>query len=104
MVLSKLIDKSDNLKLGKCCKNLDNLNFARKNKNSRKSTESKNSAVMDLLKANFCLDIFIPNTSKWRLCSDKASHISKLQLQIEYNILLSNTGKKNTSIISIVIN
>ena len=102
LVLSKLIDKNDNLKEGKCCKNIEFLNFesGRKNQKSKISAKSANIAIINILKANFCLDIFIPDVSKWRLCSDKASHISKLQLQIEYNIIRSNSGKNNASILS----
>lgn len=57
---------------------------------------------MDIFNANYCLEIVIPNEARWRLCSDQAKQISKLQLQIEYNILLSTTGKKDTSIICFI--
>lgn len=103
IILSKLVDnKIDNLSQGKCCANINFVNFAttRKSKRSFKKPASK-TVIMDILRANYCLDIFIPNEVRWRLCSDKAKHISKLQLQMEYNILLSSTGKKDSSIISI---
>lgn len=53
-----------------------------------------------MIKANYCLEILIPNEARWRVCSDKAKDISKLQLQIEFNILRRKTGKKSSSMIS----
>jgi len=49
-----------------------------------------NLVIMDINKANFCLEIFAENEAKWRLCSDKSSRIMKLQMQIQFNIVLSS--------------
>lgn len=93
--------KLDNLRQGKCCHNINFVNFASARKSKKfKRPATNNPVAMDILRANFCLDILIQNEARWRLCSDQAKHISKLQLQIEYNIILSTTGKKDSSIIS----
>ena len=95
--------KIDNLSQGKCCNNIIYIHFARKSKKPYKQLTSVNHSIIAILKANYCLEILVPNEARWRLCSDKAKYISKLQLQIQYNILLSTTGSKDLKLISIFL-
>ena len=54
----------------------------------------KSKGILNLLKANHCIEILIPNKSRWRICSNKQKSIYKLHRQISFNILkLFNKNK-----------
>lgn len=46
--------------------------------------------------ANFCIQLFIPEEARWRICSEKKSYIKRLHLKIIYNVikLKSKNNKK----------
>ena len=53
---------------------------------------------MNILDSNYCLEIYVPNENRWRICSNKHNSINKLHMQIAYNIMLLNNKKKKANL------
>ena len=91
--------KVDNLKTGKCCENVKKKTFE-----SYKALSSDNeSTLINLLKANYCLEIKAQDIGHWRLCSDKQNEIDQLHLKLIYAILKTK-NKKNKEVLGKFIN
>jgi carbonic anhydrase len=90
--LDKLFDKSsDNIAKGKCCKNVVLREFKGCQGNCPKRSSPN---VPNEISSNFCVDIHTNTGNMFRICSDNISEITKLQTQINYNIIKLNSKNK----------
>lgn len=87
--LKKIINnRLDNIDTGKCCVNIEKRTFP-----SAKGGSSNENPIMNIYKANNCLEIKAQDLAYWRLCTDKQNVISQLHLKLIYNILKTNKKK-----------
>ncbi len=94
--LEKIVDSNfDNPPLGKCCYNIMYRNYQTSiNQKMASISKYKHKGIQNILRANHCIEILVPNKSRWRICSNKHNSIYKLHTQISYNILM-HFNKKN---------
>ena len=97
MKISKIIDKRiDNIPSGKCCNNIKYIKFTPKILTSSKKaplfTKTKVSKKITLENANYCIEIFAPNISRWRICSIAPIDVYRLHLKLIFSII---KGKSN---------
>lgn len=71
---------------------------------SKSSKELKKSKVSPRLAANFCLDIWVPEEARWRICSTTQDKISKLHMKLLFNILEQQFKGKASLIASALAN
>ena len=50
------------------------------------------------LQANYCINIFIPDEARWRICSDQKLEIKKLQMKLIFNVL-RNRSKNDKNVL-----
>lgn len=90
--INKLIHpKLDKIKKGKCCENIKSKNFSAKL--ARYHALKNNITGNNILTSNYCLELLVPGSIKWRVCSDKLPLILKLQTMLTYSIIKSNNKK-----------
>ena len=94
--LAKIVDpKNDNPKIGKCCFNILYHNFAKGiNRKKTSKFKVKNTGIMNILDANYCIEVLVRKEAHWRICSNKAISINKLHMQIAYKIMKMSNKKK----------
>jgi hypothetical protein len=70
------------------CRNNCNKNpLLSSSKSKRQIRKAKGSAKS---KANFCIDLFVPEEARWRICHSSQDRISQLQMKLIYYTLNSN--------------
>jgi hypothetical protein len=94
--IEKIVDTNfDNPSQGKCCYNIIYRNYQKYiNQKMASLPKYKNTGIQNILLANYCIEILIPNKSRWRICSNKQNSIYKLHSQISFNILKHFNKKK----------
>ena len=79
----KAVIKKTAICSNKCNKNpLVNISKNKKSMKKMKGTPKKN--------ANFCLDLFIPDEARWRICHSSQDKISELHMKLIYYTLNAN--------------
>jgi len=81
----------------KCSKNpLVNISKPKKQMEKRKGSPRLN--------ANFCLDLFVPEEARWRICHYSQDKISELHMKLMYYVLETNFKGKISVITSFLAN
>lgn len=77
------------------------LHIAKTRKNAatclKQIKKTKKKEASEESRSNFCINIFVPDEIRWRICSDKKMLIKKLQFKIIFNVLRHKS--KNSKII-----
>lgn len=90
--------KVDNLNTGKCC-----ININKKTYSSNLNIDiSNHTTKMNIMEANYCVEVKAEDSAFWRICSDRENAITKLQLKLIYNILNTNKNKNKNFLSNII--
>ena len=70
------------------CKNKCNKNPLTSSSKTKKEIQKSNVSAKS--KANYCIDLYVPEEARWRICHSSQDRISQLHMKLIYNTLNSN--------------
>ena len=102
--------RDDNIPVGKCCTNIKYTKYTPKVLTSPKkiplftmTKKTKKTKLLSINNANYCIEIFAPNISRWRLCSIAPIDLYRLHLKLIFSIIKSKSNFKDNKHFKAVI-